>query len=315
MERATLAAGPILVPLDGSEAAERALDPAAHLARILDRELLLAQVLPITTWAFATPDAFTRAEAYQELLEEEELRAYAYLTALAERLRADGLPVTVFVTRGVTAPTLLSTVANFSAGLIVMTTHGRSGVGRVVLGSVADHIVRHGEVPVLLIRATAEDSVPACLARAVVPLDGSQVAESALHVLYPWLGRLVVDVELVRVVASGAYGEERIAAEEYLWHQQHKLTKHVPAGTTCTVTHMLHSGHAADEILRAARQHHALVVMATHGYSGFQRLRLGSVAERVVHEAVGPVLLVRGVASEQSGHATAGDVATVGVLH
>ncbi len=137
----------ILVPLDASELAEAALPPACELAEALGGELLLAQVLSWTTQAFA----FGVPEVDAARLDEELRKAgEQYLARVKEGL-ATKQPVTTRLLHGLAADTLIDLVGAEKIDLVVMATHGRSGVARAALGSVADRMLQ-STAPVLLIR-------------------------------------------------------------------------------------------------------------------------------------------------------------------
>jgi nucleotide-binding universal stress UspA family protein len=141
-----------IVPLDGSELAEQALPNATELARASNASILLVSVVGypylerkgLTSWAL-------QQEALDQVVREETGRAEEYLNGVRKRLVADGFDVTVEVRRGAVDQAIL---ADPEAGdVIVMTTHGRGGVARWFLGSVAEDVVRRSTVPVLLVRS------------------------------------------------------------------------------------------------------------------------------------------------------------------
>ncbi len=140
----------ILVPLDGSPLAEQAIPYATELCKG-STEVTLFQVVHLPL-PLAAPDVSiaTPMPDLQELKQE----AIDYLESLAQRLREDGVHVkTDAVERDVVADAIVEYAEEHSIDLIVMTTHGRSGLSRLVFGSVAESVVRHAPCPVLLIRA------------------------------------------------------------------------------------------------------------------------------------------------------------------
>jgi nucleotide-binding universal stress UspA family protein len=147
----------MLVPLDGSEGAEAILPFAEQVAGPLDAEVVLFRVLeppsPIGLVASAgvvTPDTFTLGE----------IDAKRYLSEIERRLSRKGLRVRTRVTLGSPAEEILAAARSISADLIAMATHGRSGIGRVLLGSVAESVLRASPVPVLLIRTLPKSDEP-----------------------------------------------------------------------------------------------------------------------------------------------------------
>jgi nucleotide-binding universal stress UspA family protein len=188
--------------------------------------------------------------------------------------------------------------------MIVMTTYGRGGAGIAGLGSVADRVARHATVPTLVIRG-GERGVAPPVGRIVVPLDGSNLSELALPHAMDLADVLGVPVALVRVLDTAVLGEAarlgnyaatryveaidtvRSAASAYLTrHEQTVRDRDI------AVSSQLIEGSPANELLGAIREGD-LVVMTTHGRSGFSRWLLGSVADKIVRYGAGPVLLVR----------------------
>jgi nucleotide-binding universal stress UspA family protein len=149
-------AGPIVVPLDGGERAEKALGHAAELARLFDAEVALVRVNPPCVTAAYLPEGALGAVALEEAAEVERREAEVarrYLDGVAARLTAaQGARVRadVVVQEG-TAAGILEEAAAPGAGLMVMETRGRRGLARLLLGSVADEVLRGGNVPVLLL--------------------------------------------------------------------------------------------------------------------------------------------------------------------
>jgi nucleotide-binding universal stress UspA family protein len=296
----------ILVPLDGSAFAERALPYATTLARAAHARLLLlravlAHPLPGTDPAHAQLTAVQHAEAA--------------LTAVAERLRRDGLPVDTAVYYDEAATAIADAAHYRHADLIVMSTHGRTGLGRWLYGSVADRVLRRAEVPLLLIPATCERGWSAEGAlRVLVPLDGSALAEEALATGREMVLLLVQVVEPpAPIVADGAsyippFDEDTAVAlaTQYLKRLADSLLARVRTVEIHTAV-----GEPAACIAQAARQYEAdVVAMATHGHGGLARLVLGSVATGVLARASTPLLLVRPAAVREAARVTPPAAAT-----
>jgi nucleotide-binding universal stress UspA family protein len=135
---------PVLVALDGSELAEASLGPAADLARAGGAGLVLLRVVdPSAGLGRHASVASARSEARR------------YLDALRRRLRRPRGDVTSRVRVGPVAPTILAAAAELGAGAIALGTHGRSGLGRLVMGSVATGLIEHGSLPLLLVSSAA----------------------------------------------------------------------------------------------------------------------------------------------------------------
>lgn len=141
----------IIVPLDGSELASEALIPAADLAKRLDVDLHLVRAIdPTVLTRVGTMGMGFDYTAVDELLSEEEKDATEYIETQVANLRTDGQKVGGVVLRGYAAAAVISVAED--GDLIVMASHGRTGVRRWFLGSVAEEVLRQSTVPVMLIR-------------------------------------------------------------------------------------------------------------------------------------------------------------------
>jgi len=144
--------GTIFLPLDGSGLAERALTYAASLARRTNAEIHLLRVYTVPTNAYVVADGVIAQGPipFRDAMQQE---AAAYVDSKAESLRADGLrQVTATAMEGDPADEIIDLAARTPNSLITMSTHGRSGLGRWLLGSVAERVIQHSRAPVLLIR-------------------------------------------------------------------------------------------------------------------------------------------------------------------
>ena len=141
----------IVVALDGSELAERALASGEELARRLGVPLHLVRVADTTWLRFGANEAALEYASLGGELAEEEAQAKEYLEGVGSRLAGEGLTVTTEVRRGFAGRELVA--ATRPSDLLVMASHGRTGPARLLLGSVAEEVTRHATAPVLLIRA------------------------------------------------------------------------------------------------------------------------------------------------------------------
>jgi nucleotide-binding universal stress UspA family protein len=287
----------ILVPLDGSALAERALPPAAHLARATGGTLLLLRVIPVATWSLTAPGVVTPPETFQRLVDEEDRAAREYLAHVAAPPRQQGVSVHTLALRGEAAAAILDLQPRTPVWLVVMATHGRTGLARFAIGSVADRIVRGGALagvsaPVLLVRPFGEAGRPLRLERAVVPLDGSSLAELALEIATQLAGLVLRQVRLVRVAEPDRPAAETAEAQRYLEEVRARCAEPL-AAAGCTLDMAVLHGRPAEQILEDASAHSDLVIMATHGYTGAQRWALGSIADKVLQGGQTPLLLVR----------------------
>ena len=271
----------IMVPLDGSKAAERALPPARQLAAALGAELRLVHVTePAEAIPWRLAPLSLHAEAVETMMSGDERAARAYLETLRTRLVAAGVAVTIECLSGYAAATLIDYEREAQIDLVVLASHGRAGPGRFALGTVAERLLRHGSAALLLVHASGAHLH---LEQAVVPLDGSQAAQAALACVERLAPDVVHKVALVRAIERP---DQRQEAERHLMEaatalHQKRLTTH------CSV---IQADPARAIIARAGRE--KLIVMARHGCSGVRGWTLGPVAERVAHGGVPGVLLV-----------------------
>lgn len=281
----------ILAPLDGSTLSERALTPAITLAQDLAAQLLLLRVTPS-----------------MELLVNEEVRqdlrrtAQSYLDDVTQRNQAERVKLSVLLRQGAPAPTIAQTARAEGVDLIVISSHGRSGVGRWVYGSVADYVLRADVCDVLIVRAaTALPNLRG--GRLLVPLDGSALAEQALEPAVALAQALAAELHLLRLTFSISHLEpqfyqrifhhieieERRQGQAYLNGVKQRLS-----GQAFPVHAEALIGDAAAGIIDYARaQGIDLILTASHGRSGVQRWLYGSVAEKVLQGADCATLIVR----------------------
>lgn len=315
----------ILVPLDGSEFAETAVPIAAAISRGSGAAVELVSAHdPIPSPAAGPfeatgmtvpvhgegldPVPVTAAEVGASLRDDR----ITYLRDAARRLReAQEVDAEVALLDGRADQAIRARVEATGAELVVMATHGRGPMERAWLGSVADRLVRDLRVPLLLVRPVPGQEVDlsarVSLKRVVVALDGSELAETVLDAALGLAAALGLEIALTRVIgvrmdlespyiphAAQAYHEqveaERGEAREYLARIGEDLRSR---GATIGPVEV-HQGPAARTILDTIDADGGdVVAMATHGRGGLRRMLLGSVSDKVVRAAVGPVLLVR----------------------
>jgi nucleotide-binding universal stress UspA family protein len=283
----------ILVPLDGSPLAERALRATSGLATTLHGRVILIWVVPDShakTEAGKSPEAVTTPEIE------------AYLATVAKRFGS--APVETVVAGGDPAQTILAQVADRGVDLIVMATHGRSGIGRWIFGSVADEVMRHAPVPVLLVSATSPERAwpKGSAPRILVTLDYSQLSEAVLEAAADLAqtihGELLLFSVTPSMVVTDGYGQvylpydvdqDLIDRRRYLEETAVKLRERGLAVRT-----RAEFGTPNTLIVDVARAEDVdLIAMATHGSGGVTRVLMGSVATGVVQRATAPVLVVR----------------------
>ncbi|HZT05898.1 MAG TPA: universal stress protein [Chloroflexota bacterium] len=284
----------IMVPTDGSKLSEAAAPAAIELAAAQGARITFVQVVQYLEWLTLGPEAYLSADVYQQMMDAQDHDARENLRALAARAQDRGVPVEMALLHGSPAAQLLEFEAESRPGLVVMATHGRSGLTRFALGSVADRILREGVAPALLVRAFAE--APRGFEKALVPMDGSATAEDVLPTVETLANKPVRSVRLARAVPTG---EDRIEADAYLRDVADRLRS---AGLEVEIHVAV--GRPFD-VIAAAAEPCDLVIMATHGRGGLDRLRHGSIADRALSELTRPVLLVRASARASIGQGLA----------
>ena len=270
----------ILVPLDGSALAEAALPRAEALAHLAPSTLYLLRAAP----------------------PEEEGTAASYLETVADHLRARGLVVETLTVPGDPTEAIVWEAAHRDVDVVVMATHGRGGVGRGLLGSVADQVLHRMALPVLLVRAD-QPALVGRPRRVLVPLDGSELAEQALvHaraavgtqgeiLLYQAVAPATPIVEPMTRDSAWAEMWENTQADA-LRYLEEVATPLRAAGYR--VRTAAEHGVPAERIARYARQEQVdLIVVSSHGRSGAARWLLGSVADDLLRHAPAPLLLLR----------------------
>jgi nucleotide-binding universal stress UspA family protein len=289
----------ILIPLDGSAQAENALQPGLTLAKAAGAELLLLRV-PVYKEAPSTAAAvfdFLRPELTKE---ETRLQAERYLKSTLQMQMGSGVAISLLTTGDNAAETIVDTAVAEQIDLIVMSTHGRTGLKRWFFGSVTEKVVRAAPCPLLIVRSAA---VPRKL---LITLDGSEMAERALAPALELARRWQTAVTLLRVVElpddeelptpnlpanKAAAVREKIAAlaqqeaEEYL--------QAVTAGLEMEVETVVLVGLISETILDyAKREGFGLIALSSQGERPEARWAYGSVAEKVIHGSESGVLII-----------------------
>lgn len=278
----------LLVALDGLPISEHILPMAVALADALHKPLRLVTVLSEDSEPGASRGA------------------YAYLDHVAQNLAGPGRTVHRSVELGDPASTLCELADRSTVSMTLLATHGRTGLSRVILGSVADTVVRSAQRPLLLLRPGATEFSE--LRRIVVPLDGTPGGAVALSMAAPisratgaklvilrvatppplWIYEPTIGINTGPLIDPMWAEDARLAAEEYAYGIARRLRA---AGLDADGR--AESAQPAAAIIAVSTETDAdLIVMSTHG-RGASRPFLGSVSNQVVARSARPVLLVR----------------------
>lgn len=306
----------ILVPLDGSPRAEQALPVAARLAHASGGTIVLLRVvsIPYAFVAYVTLEPISTQITIDTVLEE----ARNYLKRTAEASSLIGIQVETNVILGQAAAAILSVVASHTIDLIVMHSHGYSGMMRWALGSVAEKVTHHAAAPVLLLReggsAFARSHPHKGSLRVLVPIDGSPCAQTAIVPAAQFIAALSGSAQgmlhVTQVVTP--FAPEQIGLQEAKQHINaivesicEELVVSPVANLKLPITWSItFDDDVASGIIRVAENSedaegtgvfggYDMIAMATHGRGALQRWLMGSITERVLHATKLPLLIVR----------------------
>lgn len=294
----------ILVPLDGSQLAERALKPALTMAQATEGEVYLLQVTQPQEmlvphhgggYAFFWPD---------QALERAGDEAKAYLDTVLDTFTDPAVQLHPLLEQGDPAGMIVDIARNEAVDLIVMSSHGYTGVSRWVLGSTAEKVLRGANCPVLIIR----DFMP--VRSVLVTLDGSPLAEKILdpafaiaqqfgasvtllrisHKQETLSHRQVAEVERIEPGMGTAMLETFYRRDEMYLCEVARRYEHTAVPVNCVTL----DGNPAERISEVAKEFEIdLIAMSTHGRTGLRRWVYGSITEKILHSLHKSMLIVR----------------------
>jgi nucleotide-binding universal stress UspA family protein len=273
----------ILVALDGSENAEKAVPWAKQYSV---RETALVVLLR------AVPTKGMKREFVARELE----AAWGYLRGIERELNYAGIPTKLVVKKYQAVRAIVDTAVAEGSDLILMATRGGSKVERWAMGGVTEQVLRMSPLPVLVVRSRTVLPRQGHVRRVIVPVDGSRLAETAV----PWSGKLAkllkAKVVFLHVYPQGPAAFRTRIQENYDALQTRMKTACAAlARAGVRASFNLQRGDAADRIL-AFSDANDLIVTTTHGAGGFKRWIVGSVAEKLIHDASIPVLVYKTLA-------------------
>jgi len=319
----------ILVPLDESALAEQAIPVAARIARASLCSILLIRVVD-TSSEFGGYMTAPGAIVVQDAVDREMAAATQYLTKIARSPALAGIKTDVDIFTGSAAARIVDVARDQHEDLIVMCSHGETGIKRWMLGNVAHRVARHSPTPVLILRSNENGAVDLCTQstkplRILVTLDGSSFSETVLEPLVQMVSKLTFpgqcSIHLLRVVDlpnhySGLHGSPYIDNETLEEAKQqvnaylqlatdrlHVCLARAVSSANFTITSSFKIETDVPGTIINVAEHgdshddyegsYDLIAMATHGRSTIPRWALGSVTERVLDSTKLPLLIVR----------------------
>lgn len=299
----------LLVALDGSQLSEGILPYARSFAKTLAIPVELLHVVDPDHFMYSV---FAHHGRYYDVMTAEKKRSIDYLRKIATSF-SDSTSVDCSVKTGNPAEVIVDRAASHDGILIAMTTHGRSGTKRWLLGGIAEKVLRAATNPLFLARSTEETKIRdrMVLKTLLVPLDGSGLAETVLPHVAELAKKMNLEAVLVRVLMPGVVyptgdyapdweplnEEIRKEANRYLQQKTQQLQRE---GLE-TVSSILLEGNAAETIIDLARERGpSLIAMCSHGRTGGGRGVLGIVTDRIVRHSGDPVLIFRAPALDVS---------------
>jgi len=270
----------ILLALDGSENAERALWWVTQYAAREKAQVVLFRAVDTTILE-------------PEFILSQVKDAVNYLQRMETEINLAGIPAKVIVRQGTPAQTIVKTATDERCDLILMSTRGGSKVRRWAIGGVTEQVMRLSPIPVLPVQARTRSAKNDHIRRVIVPLDGSKLADTVVA----WATRLAhllkAQIVFLHVYPAGPAGLGNHPGDVYE-ALRNRMVRHcqILKRDGVKASFKVRSGDAAERILSFTRPND-MIVTTTHGGGGFKRWVFGSVAEKLVHEARIPVLVYK----------------------
>jgi nucleotide-binding universal stress UspA family protein len=261
----------ILAAVDGTPASESVLPYLESLLHCQDANVTFVRVVPQATAGRVH-------------------RAFVYLNQLSAGLARKGAVVDTHVLSGHPAPLIVDLAARGNYDLIVMCSRGKTGLKKLLMGSVAEEVMHQSAVPVLAVHPLPKDATAPQIRKILVPLDGSHRSGSILPpvaTLAKATGAKLVFTTVVEPHSKVDYPVEVVAKN--LFKEQKELHRVGIQTELC-----IRFGDPAAEILALADTMNVdLIALSTHGRTGLERVRYGSVAESILRKGTPPLLVLR----------------------
>ena len=299
----------IIVPLDGSSLAEQVLPYVTKISQGLGVPVNLLQVSEPPSEAMGDPQHGRYMTGISAGIHDESID---YLNSVRQRIEAPGVTITCEAHEGNAVTQIVDIADKSPESLVAMSTHGRSGVSRWVLGSVTDKVFHCIKNTMLIVRGGQDGNSDTKLETIIVPVDGSELAEKVIPHVAALAKGMGLKVTLIRVAATEEsfsahtgyqrlegqvgihFGDLALEAEKQALTYLSALEESLRGQGVSSVDHRIAHGSAANVIVDLAQETpDNLVAMTTHGSSGPARWAIGSVTDRVVRHSGDPVLVVR----------------------
>ena len=289
----------VLFATDFSACADRAMGYALALAGAWKAELCVMTVLEL--YPGMDPE-YTVNKMYLDHLRSE---ANRQLVAVEARAKAAGQPVTTRIETGIPSQAVQTVAEGTRADLLVVGTHGRTGLDHVLIGSTAERVVRMAPCPVLAVKAgkngTTGAAATSAIKRIVVPIDLSTCSLDALEYAVQFAKPLGATITILHAMEPVAYGLDFSLSHAKEWKEQRDyLEKRLSILSACLTAHGIQADHVlkpglpADSIASyVTQQGFDLMIMGTHGRRGISHVLVGSIAGAMLRHAPCPVLTVR----------------------
>jgi nucleotide-binding universal stress UspA family protein len=271
----------ILLALDGSENAERALWWVVQYAGREKSQVVLFRAVDTT---YLEP----------EFIPSELKSAENYLQRMETEINYAGIPTKMVVRQGKPAQAIVKTAMDERCDLILMTTRGGSAVKRWAIGGVTEQVMRMSPIPVLPVQSRTRSAKNDHVRRLIIPVDGSTLAERVVPWATDFARLLKARIVFLHVYPSGPVGMSNRAEETFdaLRKRMVRLCQLLKRERGVKAAFKVRTGDAAERILGFADMND-MIVTTTHGEGGFKRWVFGSVAEKLIHEARIPVLVYK----------------------
>jgi nucleotide-binding universal stress UspA family protein len=289
----------ILVPLDFSEFSDKALDFTLSIAAKFQSEITLFHAVVLFQDDVGEEQ---RLQEYEEWIKRREQNIHLQMNNSLQKTKNCGLSVTSIIRRGVNAAdVILEYLEHHSYDLVIMGTHGRTGLKHLLLGSVAEKVVRLSPIPVMTIHRSLQKFQ---ISKILTPIDFSIYSKNAADDAIAFASHLGSSIEFIHVIEYDIHPSFYTAGIESIFQIDKGLKNRVVINLKEFLSDQLEPDLQAEYVVREGKAHKEivdyakdsksdLIVIATHGLTGLDYILLGSTAEKVVRSAGCPVLTVK----------------------